>query len=74
MTEFKLRGAKTVFCGTGAASGTDIAQDLAGVAASVTVSLRTERWIMHRGKAVQVEPMKPMLKAPKSQCLKPTRG
>ena len=35
--------------GTGAASGSDIAQDLCGVASSVTVSIRTERWIMHRG-------------------------
>lgn len=44
-----LVGQRVLVVGTGAASGSDIAQDLAGVAASVTVSVRTERWILHRG-------------------------
>lgn len=44
-----LAGQRVLIVGTGAASGSDIAQDLAGVAASVMVSVRTERWILHRG-------------------------
>ena len=42
-------GARVLIVGTGAASGSDIAQDLCGCAASVTVSVRTERWIISRG-------------------------
>lgn len=42
-------GARVLIVGTGAASGSDIAQDLCGCAASVTVSVRTERWILSRG-------------------------
>ena len=41
-------GARVLIVGTGAASGSDIAQDLCGCAASVTVSVRTERWIISR--------------------------
>ena len=35
--------------GLGAASGSDIAQDLSTTAASVTLSIRTERYVMSRG-------------------------
>jgi dimethylaniline monooxygenase (N-oxide forming) len=38
--------------GTGAASGSDVAQDLIGCAESVTVAVRTERWIARRGYVV----------------------
>lgn len=44
-----MAGERVLIVGTGAASGSDIAQDLAGVASSVVVSVRTERWILHRG-------------------------
>ena len=45
-------GQRVLVIGTGAASGSDVAQDLIGCAESVTVAVRTERWIARRGYVV----------------------
>ena len=44
-----LAEARVLVVGTGAASGSDIAQDACSLAQSVTVSVRTHRWMIHRG-------------------------
>ena len=44
-----LAEARVLVVGTGAASGSDIAQDACALAESVTVSVRTHRWMIHRG-------------------------
>ena len=40
---------RVLIVGLGSASGSDIAQELAGIARSVTLIVRTERWIISRG-------------------------
>jgi len=44
-----LAEARVLVVGTGDASGADIAQDACSLAQRVRVSVRTHRWMIHRG-------------------------
>ena len=48
-TNEPFRGKRVLVVGVGAASGSDVAQDLCGVAAKTTLAARSHRWLIRRG-------------------------
>ena len=48
-TSAPFRGKRVLVVGVGAASGSDVAQDLCGVAAKTTLAARSHRWLVRRG-------------------------
>jgi dimethylaniline monooxygenase (N-oxide forming) len=48
-TSEPFRGKRVLVVGVGAASGSDVAQDVCGVAAKTTLAARSHRWLIRRG-------------------------
>ena len=48
-TSVPFAGKRVLVVGVGAASGSDVAQDLCGVAAKTTLAARSHRWLVRRG-------------------------